>query len=198
MFDSTLALFDKYHQKMVSQNTSGFEPDLAQETRKRIEQLNFLYRLIDEKQLRYFDLHWKLMGDGSVEQKIKSAGGTMTFVGSDEMAEMKALMFEIELYTESFYYLAGRMFTILKKGFLPGLQSFQCVGARDVRNKLLEHADGKQSQVYIQSFGIGGDQGPTLKIERPAGQQHIFPDAGLYANAEEIRVNLERLMKAAI
>lgn len=198
MFDSTLDLFDKYYQKMVLLNTPGLNADLAQETRKRIEQLNFLYQLINEKQLRYFDLHWRLVGDGSLGEKIKKAGGSITVVGSEEMKEMKDLMFEIELYTESFYYLAGRMYTILKKGFLPGLKSFECIGARDVRNKLLEHADGKQSQVYIQSFGLGGDQGPTLKIERPTGQAHIFPDAGLYANAEEIRANLEKLLNLAI
>lgn len=198
MFDSTLVLFDKYFEKMVLLNTPGLNADLAQETRKRIEQLNFLHLMINEKQHRYFDLHWRLIGDGSLEEKIKKAGGSITVVGSEEMKEMKDLMFEIELYTESFYYLAGRMYTILKKGFLPGLKSFECIGARDVRNKLLEHADGKQSQVYIQSFGLGGDQGPTLKIERPTGQSHIFPDAGLYANAEEIRANLERLLNLAI
>ena len=198
MFESTIALFDRYYEKMLVDNLPTFNDDLALEVKKRLEQLSFLYCKIEGKQLRYFDLDRKVYGDGSLEQQIKNAGGPIIVVGSDERSEMLELMFEIELYTESFYYLAGRMYTILKKRFLPGLETFQCVGARNVRNKLLEHADGKESQVYVQSFGIGGDQGPTLKIKRPEGQETIFPDAGIYANAEEIRVNLEQLLNLAL
>lgn len=198
MFQSTLDLLDQYHQKMVRDNVPEFNGDLALEVKKRLQQLDFLYANIEDKQIRYNDLHLKMMGDGSLEKRIKAAGGYLTIVGCEELSEMRHLMFEIEMYTESFYYLAGRMYTILKKGFLPGLESFKCIGARDVRNKLLEHADGKQSQIYIQSFGIGGDQGPTLKIERPQGQEMIFPDAGLYANTEEIRSNLEKLLTASL
>jgi hypothetical protein len=104
------------------------------------------------------------------------------------------LMFEIQLFTESFYYLAARMRSVLRRGSLPGLKSFECEGARSVRNKLLEHPEGRDSQVFEQSFGVGGEEGPTLKIERSAEQEAIFPDAGLRANAKEIRDTFERLL----
>lgn len=196
MFQSTLDLFDRYHQKMVNDQVPDLNEDLALEVRKRIEQLDFLYELIDQKQLRHNDIYLRMMNDGMLE-KTKESGGSLTFIGFPEFGEMRQLLFEIELYTESFYYLAGRMRTVLHKGLLPRLSGFECVGARDVRNKLLEHADGRESRVFVQSFGIGGDQGPTLKIERPGGQETIFPDAGLYKNAEEIRANLERVLVAA-
>jgi hypothetical protein len=103
------------------------------------------------------------------------------------------LSFEIEAWTESFYYLAGTMRTVLPHSSkpLPGLHSFECEGARNVRNHLLEHAEGKSSRVLMQSFGYGGEAAPTIKVEREEGQENIFPDAGLWANAEEIRENLE-------
>jgi hypothetical protein len=98
------------------------------------------------------------------------------------------------MFTESFYYLAGRMRTILthESKPLPGLQSFKSVGSRDVRNHLLEHAEGRSSRVLMQSFGLGGEQGPTIKVEREEGQEDIFPDAGLWANTSEIAQDLER------
>jgi hypothetical protein len=90
----------------------------------------------------------------------------------------------------------GRMRTIPKHESkpLPGLHSFECLGARNVRNHLLEHAEGRGSRVLMQSFGVGGEQGPTIKVEREEGQEDIFPDAGLWTNALEIARNLEKLL----
>lgn len=206
MFKSTLDLFDRYYQKMLADNPPTFNGDLALEVKKRIQQLDFLYARIEQKQLRHNGLHLKMIGDGSLEKAINDAGGSITVVGSEELREMNELMFEIELYAESFYYLAGRMRTILTKknnkreysAPLPNLESFECEGARNVRNKLLEHAECPDSRVFVQNFEIGGDNGPTLKKERPEGQEEIFPDAGLYVNAKEIRVSLERLLSAAL
>lgn len=128
--------------------------------------------------------------------RARELGASVKIQKSDDKLEINRLMFEMEAHTESFYYLAGRMRTIIahRSKPLPGLQSFECEGARNVRNKLLEHAEGRDSRIFKQSFGVGGEEGPTIKVERPAGQEHIFPDAGLEANATEIRDNLERVL----
>lgn len=107
---------------------------------------------------------------------------------------MEKVLFEIETLTEAFYYLASRFRTFLRKGPFSHLHSFECEGARNVRNHLLEHPEGRSSRIFAQSFGVGGEEGPTLKIERNAGQEHLFPDAGLWANAKEIKNNLEVLL----
>jgi hypothetical protein len=202
MYESTLELFDKYYAKMEAKQLPGFNSDLALETKKRIEQLDYLYKKIDKKQSRYMDLSWEKYGDPiSLERRIREAGGELTITVPEEMRrEMEELIFEIELFTESFYYLAGRMRTILRNQSepLPGLKSFECEGARNVRNKLLEHAEVRDSRVFVQSFGVGGDQGPVLKVTRPEGQEEVFPDPGLYANATEIKVELERLLNNAL
>ena len=106
----------------------------------------------------------------------------------------------MKLLAEAFYYFAGRVRTILRntQAPLPGLACFECDGVRNTRNKLLEHAEGKDSQVSIQSFGWGGSRGPVIKALRYGGQENVFPDRGLYENAEEFRVNLERCIRAAI
>jgi len=197
MFESVLEKFEKYLDKMEAENPHTFNFDLAMEVKKRLEQLDYLYELVMEKHTRYMDLNWIDFRDiESLKKRIQEAGGSIIRTKSKEHLEMETLIFEIETFTESFYYLAGRMRTILRHSSepLPGLKSFECVGARDVRNKLLEHVEGSDSRVFTQSFGVGGDQGPTLKVKRPAGQEAIFPDAGLEANAAEIKNNFEKLL----
>lgn len=201
MFDSTIEVFDRYCDKMEKDNLSSYNSDLAIEVRKRIEQLNYLFNMIKEKD----DKHMKLVWDtGSVpldlRDFVEKAGDSDTTVMAEKRYEMKMLMFEIEMYTESFYYLAGRMRTILRNHSepLPKLKSFECEGARNVRNKLLEHAEGKDSRVFVQNFGIDGELGPILKAGRPEGQEDVFPDAGLYVNAKEIKSSLEQLLNKSL
>ena len=192
MFESTLEKFDKYVDKMEADNPPSFNLDLATEVRKRIEQLDYYYKKIDKKHERYMGLAWH------EHREIESLRKQFPYrrivrEKSEDRLEMEKLIFEIETFTESFYHMAGRMRTILRHNSkpLPGLHSFECAGARNVRNHLLEHPEGKSSRVLVQSFGVGGEEGPTLKVEREIGQEDIFPDAGLWANAEEIRKNLE-------
>lgn len=191
MFESVLEKFELYLDKMEQNNPPSFNMYLAIEVRKRLEQLNYLYRIIDEKHVRFMRLNWREYRNMEALRK-EFPYGRIVVKKSEDRLEMDTLLFEIETFTESFYYLAGRMRTILKHEStpLPGLESFECRGARNVRNHLLEHAEGRSSRVLMQSFGVGGEQGPTIKVEREEGQEEIFPDAGLEANAREIVQNL--------
>lgn len=195
IFESILEKFDLYLDKMEADHSRGFNINLAIEVRKRIEQLSYYYEIIDEKHTRFMELNWREYRKMEALRK-KFPYGRIVVEKSDDRLEMDKLIFEIEMFTESFYYLAGRMRTILKHESkpLPGLNSFESVGARNVRNHLLEHAEGRSSRVLMQSFGVGGEQGPTIKVEREEGQEDIFPDAGLWANAVEIARNFEKLL----
>jgi hypothetical protein len=198
MFETVAEKFDKYVDKMDAENHPDFVMDLAIEVRKRINQLDYLYKVVMEKHERYMHLGW-------IEQRefdsLRAGRGSfsITLPMSEERKEMNKLIFEIEMFMESFYYMAGRMRTAITKSKpLPGLESFECAGARNVRNKLLEHAEGKDSQVYTQSVGFGGDEGPRLKANRPAEQENVFPDKGIEANSLEIKINLEKLLDKAL
>lgn len=199
MFESVIEKFDKYWNKIDSENPANFNQDLASEVRKRLQQLDYLYKFIMERVERYMELSWReVSGDlDAFKEKIREAGGSITKPKSDERIEMERLMFEMELFTESFYYLAHRAkVTLTNEKFpFPGLKSFECEGVRNVRNQLIEHPEKKKhSSVFIQSFGVGGERGPTLKPDRLEGQENVFPDAGLEANTLEFKRELEKLL----
>ena len=63
---------------------------------------------------------------------------------------------ELELQTECFYWIAGRARTIIK--LMPGLETFEAVGVRNVRNKLIEHPEKGDSGVTIGSFAWGAQR----------------------------------------
>jgi hypothetical protein len=196
MFKSVIKKFDKYLDLMETENLEGFNGDLWTEVNKRLTQLEWLYERISRKHAKCLELQWREVRRTD-RLRQNQISGSIRGLESADSRKVGRLMFEIQMFTESFYYLAGRMRTAIRKGPLPGLGTFECTGARNVRNKLLEHPEGKDSQVFLQSFGVGGEAGPTLKVERPNGQEMIFPDAGLWSNAAEIKNNLEVLLDRA-
>lgn len=194
MFEASIEKFRRYRNGL----NTGEPPhlDIANEVEKRLRQLDYLYKIIMEKHEKIMRLISKeYFFEQNLRKKLQMPGGTITIPKSEETYEKENLFFEVELLTESFYYIAGRMRTAIRKSkSLPGLETFECEGARNVRNKLLEHAEGKDSGVLTQSFGVGGEEGPTLKAARQKEQEEIFPDAGLESNALEIKNNLETLL----
>jgi len=193
MFKSVIRKFGKYFDKIEAENLSGFNDDLWNEINKRLQQLEFLYNQIYRRHSKCLEL--TLKEHRRVERLRKDLqirSGSLTLQKTRESRKIDRLMFQIEMDTECFYYLAWRMMRALKRESFPGLGSLNCPGVRNVRNKLLEHPENRDSKVFVQSFGIGGEAGPTLKIERNNGQEAIFPDAGLWANARELRDVFER------
>lgn len=207
MFAGTLQALDDYYRAADAANLPGFNRELGCEVRERLQQLDYIVekvRALEELERRAFSRHLQALKDHVAN--LKSQGIAFesvpappeTQITREEAQTAQRASFEMKLLTESFYYLAGRVRTIIKNPGkpLPGLGSFECEGVRNVRNKLLEHAEGKDSRVSIQSFGSGGPNGPVLKALRYAGQEEVFPDRGLYANAEEFRENLENVLRA--
>ena len=209
MFESTVALFDDYYRHLDSKAVPGFNRDLGCEVRKRLQQLDYMVERVRELE-KIAHQALKRSGDAGVAhyEGLKNRGipydsvplPSNTKITKEEVDTHQKAEFEMELLTEAFYYFAGRVRVILrnKQAGLAGLTLFECDGVRNVRNKLLEHAEGKDSRVSIQSFGWGSAHGPVLKAARYGGEEHIFPDGGLYKNAEEFRINLEQLLRAKL
>lgn len=104
------------------------------------------------------------------------------------------LMSLIELYSETFYWVAGR--ALKAATFLPGLKSLAAPGVRNVRNKLIEHTEGPDSRVFNGGFGYGKPRGPILAGLRTSETPDAWPDAGLFVNAEEFSTKFVAALKA--
>lgn len=91
---------------------------------------------------------------------------------------------ELRLDTMLFYYLAYRFKDCLQR--LPGLEGFDCVEIRDVRNHLLEHPEKRQSGVLFPTFACSTRVGPVIKGMRESGQTGIHQDAGFIPNCHAL------------
>jgi len=205
MFTDTISLFDTYYVKLDKSQVPGFNKNLGREVRERFQQLSFLVNGVRTRQAEDLELNNRWLAlcrgrsiDFSTLDRTKLPPDLAEIAKIVERSE--GLVFEMKLFTESFYYLAGRLRTLLrhKSRPLPGLETFECRGVRDVRNKLLEHAEGTDSQISIRSWGFSRESGPVLKAVRYDHQQHVFPDSGLFTNANEIKVNLDTLLRAQL
>jgi hypothetical protein len=110
-----------------------------------------------------------------------------------------ALNDQIELHTETFYWIAHRAGAVIRS--MPGLSSFNAIGVRNVRNWLLEHVEGPSGSVNVGiGWGSGGGfdgilaggKGPTIAT-LIAGK-----DSGLYCNATEFFDEVERVTRRCI
>jgi hypothetical protein len=91
------------------------------------------------------------------------------------------------IFTYSFYYLAFRVYDILRtvtklRVSAPGIVT--------VRNHLMEHPEGKSSRILSYGFGHIGPYGPTVKPGRNQNEKPIHMDKGLYHNAKEFETSL--------
>jgi hypothetical protein len=209
MFESTIELFGDYYRCIDAAAVPGFNGNLGSEVRERLQQLNYIINKVrDLEQVankafarheKAFAKHVSKLDRLNLDFECTPLPAEVN-ITKDEFNKNKNAAFEMKLLTETYYYIAGRIRMIFRNpnAPLPGLTSFECEGTRNVRNKLLEHAEGKDSQVSIQSFGYGAAHGPVLKSIRYSGQEQIFPDQGLHKNAEEFRDNLESLLQVEL
>jgi hypothetical protein len=209
MYTKTIEIFDEYCRKHNAHLTPLFNNDLCAEVRERLEQLSFIVSKVKflEQTATEYQRDW----DAAIKLHLADLNRRGISFEDDPNVPFKEMttqdarrqkdaIFEMTLLTESFYYLAGRIRTLLrnKHAPMPGLGNFESEGVRNTRNKLLEHVENSDSLVFTRSFGCGGSQGPVLRAIRLSTQENIFPDRGLYVNAEEFRENLERLLALSL
>jgi len=105
------------------------------------------------------------------------------------------LIFQVQLYTESFYYFAHRAKKIIDS--YPTLKKVKAPGLINVRNNLLEHPDSPDG-TPTYSFASAGPNGPVIKGGRFVNEKKAYMDQGLYKNAEEFREAVNLILKEAI
>jgi hypothetical protein len=93
----------------------------------------------------------------------------------------------IEIYTYSFYYLAFRVYDILRTVTKIRINA---PGIVTVRNHLMEHPEGKSSRILSYGFGHIGPHGPVVKPGRNQNEKPIHLDKVLYHNAKEFETSL--------
>ena len=182
-FRNARKLYHSYLRALCDQRVVPFNADLAGEVETRLEQLDFvLMRILELDRERIAFIDRENPDDPSDGRVLRSNA------------------FEIRLLTEAFYYFASRLRTVLrhKEEPCPLLEGFECAGVRVVRNTLLEHPEGQDSRVFGWSWTVGSPEGPILKVHRENHQVDVFPDRGLYVNAQEVKENLERELQRAL
>jgi len=201
-FDSTIELFKAYQSKMDKEKPKGYNVYLAREVCKRLKQLSFLYekiRLYESRVMKSAPKAFGLSSNNITADDINTIVSTRRVPLSEDFRPYQALLFEMEVFVEAFYFFAWRTYYIIRNKScpLPHLNRFKAEGILNVRNHLIEHPE-KQSQILTQSFMCGGDEGPVLKNARPDGDTFEIQDQGLWANAEEFKTNLEKLLREAL
>jgi hypothetical protein len=207
MFESALGLFEEYCIKVGGTDPDSYNSDLAAEVTERLRQLEFILERISVAEKQYEDtMRRRSIASSEFARKLMTAGIKSPVPAPRELSlqiwidAVASACLEIRVMTESFYYFANRIRTILrhKSAPLPHLSSFECSGVRDVRNHLIEHPEGADSQVFVQSFSFGGPNGPVLKDGRTAALKNRPSDQGLYRNASEFNNNLISALKSAL
>lgn len=200
--DSTIQLFEKYLSLAHAKHPADLHSDLAFEALERLRQMQFLLQRISAIVTHLHSSRSLSVAD--LQLRFEEPAESLT--GDDTGNHLKHGMFVVRTYTESFYYLAFRFKKILATeprktggaGVLPFLASFDPVGVRTVRNQLLEHPDGKDSQVFTQTFDLGTHDGPRLKAHTGSGPAQEPSDKGLFVNAGEFKTDLDALLNRVI
>jgi hypothetical protein len=202
MFDEAIELLDRYCAK-YAQHTD-YNSHLAAEVKERLRQLIFILQRVSKLEGVEPIAMGKVQTEGTKHAASMTARGitqqpapsNLVETINDAWEQIGAAETEIRILTEAFYYFAERIRTIARDS-LPFIK-FKANGVRDVRNKLIEHSDHKDSRILAQSFGFGGEHGPVIKGGRPANEGDKFPDRGLYLNADEFGSSLLRAFERAL
>ncbi|MFG1312854.1 hypothetical protein [Xanthobacter autotrophicus] len=148
----------------------------------RIDELLAYHRQIEAQIAFNFDLY-KIDPDRAISEfRDRCQGPTAVALKSFENSDW------LHLLTEQFYWVTFRARSALRH--LPDLGKFDAQGVRNMRNKLIEHPEGRDSLIFNAGFGFGGPRGPILAASRTDQQSNRWPDAGLFPNAEEFATNL--------
>jgi hypothetical protein len=104
----------------------------------------------------------------------------------------------VKTAAEAFHYIAARLVDVLEREYGPGSvrrsRRKGVIGVVMVRNKLIEHADRADGVMPI-SWEFDS---PKIVALKPFGgsPDRLWRDAGLWANAKELRDQLARLLAA--
>jgi hypothetical protein len=120
---------------------------------------------------------------------------------TDRQRALRQAAFEARYHAEAFYYFGARFQRILKSlnGLGPNFDFTPVLGIVKVRNDLIEHPEGRNSQVFF-----GGTQAATepfniwLKVPQNLSGMNGPLDPGLIENVEALRQELDRCFGEAL
>jgi hypothetical protein len=140
-FTQCVTLYDDYYRRQDALGRD-FNRDVTSEARRRLVQLRTIIQKVVTFELECSDATspFGLDAAGFPVPVSREVGKRLVEIGD-----------ELQFYTEAFYYFAFRLRCIFRD--LPNLARLECKGVRDVRNKLLEHPEGRDSNVFLESFG---------------------------------------------
>ena len=179
--DDEVVLARQYHAWCFNSRQSVITCDLADEATVRIEQLNFLLKSVVALMASVFPS--PKVGDAEAYKLNYQAS------------------FLLELYTETFYYIAHRLQAICEDehSCLPHLEGYETVKeVQIVRNQLLEHPEGRASGVTERRWTIKSDVGPVVKDARRPDQPATHRDPGLYPTSKRLRAALFNVFTGAL
>ena len=220
MFDDVRDLWRRYTAAHAPEWDKG-DPryDLAAEVLKRLGWLNLvlthleralrtIQRVPDEDRrvFTWMKDNPPKLESGEMTGDESAARWPRSIMTQKELAAWQTAWDEIELFTETFYFVAWRMMVVLNQRgpyMLPGVR-VKARGVRDVRNHLLEHPEN-HGQNFAQRFVITSE-GPVLKNMAVIARHstgRVEPDRdsvdrGLYANARELHDELAAALGAAL
>lgn len=199
VFENCRRLFDRYYCRHIAAETPGFDEHLAQETRVRLCQLDYLYHQILQVEQQALREQQPQMSSGGVSKVILHDVARPPCQRDDDPLRPFTLADHLRLLLEAFYYNASRVRDLLRDAgsALPGLSRFEAGGVRDVRHHLIEHPARHQG-VKVMAVALGGPVGPQMKPLRWSGDSPGTVDQRLTANAREFCSSLESHLSAAL
>ena len=193
MFEEVKSHFQDFSNKRNLDSAGDIESEYRIEAIQRLAHLEFIVSRI--RQLSQRTPASDMVAEAEYTQMSKGADLQDLHQFLYKVTPLRLNEIEIMVLTEAFYYCASRARQVIRK--LPGLGSFEAIGVRDVRNKLLEHPEGKDSEVIENGFSVCFERGPIIKGVRRVDKVNVFPDAGLYPNCQEFVANLKAVLLSA-
>jgi hypothetical protein len=112
--------------------------------------------------------------------------------------EANRLSMLVLLYTESFYYMAARLGTLVEDTASFGLVGRElCKTITRIRNQIIEHPEYEKTGRPLVSWSWRHDDGRGPVLEGRSITGEILHDPGLFRNADELRRRLEETIRAA-
>jgi len=204
IFEPVVERLVEYHLILEKAGKDPQTEPLLEEAYARLSQMDYLLDEIANREREHHDLDDKQKRRVTIPGELNKGAGISTASPTDlqlafppnEADRKNAIAFEIELFTEAFYWIGARLRTVVR--LLPELKGFEAEGVRNTRNKLVEHPEKIHSLILPRSLAYGGKRGPVLKPSRAPEVVNLFPDEGLVPNAEQFRDNLVAALDRAI
>jgi hypothetical protein len=155
------------------------------EAEKRLRQIDWLLKRVSKLEHRFYTIH-KARDHSRSQPLPKTSSRLLISSRPSRHGPEVAVLEEIELLAESFYYIAFRLRGAVRR--LHGFATFDAKGVREVRNHLIEHPEKAGTIFWEEEISKQPDEAlfPLFWAHRRA----LFDLKRLAENAREFHDNL--------